>query len=89
MRDGEPCSHVGCLSHISHPCESCGRIAGKNVITIDDEFKVGYEVTFPGGNTDRIKNITNGIYQLEGGLFLYKFELEELKERLNKGVKYE
>jgi len=28
MRDGEPCSHKGCLSHISHPCEGCGRIGG-------------------------------------------------------------
>jgi hypothetical protein len=29
MKDGEACSHKGCLSHISHPCEACGRIAGK------------------------------------------------------------
>lgn len=28
LRDGEPCSHPGCLSHISHPCEGCGRIGG-------------------------------------------------------------
>lgn len=28
MRDGEPCSHRGCLNHITHPCEGCGRIAG-------------------------------------------------------------
>ena len=27
-RDGEPCDHPGCLSHISHPCEGCGRIGG-------------------------------------------------------------
>ena len=32
MRDGEPCSHKGCLSHISHPCQGCGRIAGKYVV---------------------------------------------------------
>lgn len=25
----EPCSHPGCFSHISHPCEVCGRIGGK------------------------------------------------------------
>ncbi len=25
---GEPCSHPGCLSHRSHPCEGCGRVAG-------------------------------------------------------------
>lgn len=29
LRDGEPCNHPGCLSHISHPCEGCGRIGGR------------------------------------------------------------
>jgi len=28
-KDGEPRSHPGCLRHITHPCEGCGRIAGK------------------------------------------------------------
>jgi hypothetical protein len=23
-----PCSHPGCYSHITHPCEGCGRIQG-------------------------------------------------------------
>lgn len=23
-----PCSHPGCYSHQSHPCEICGRISG-------------------------------------------------------------
>lgn len=27
---GESCGHPGCLSHVSHPCEGCGRIAGRN-----------------------------------------------------------
>lgn len=31
LRDGEPCNHRGCLSHISHPCEGCGRIAGGQI----------------------------------------------------------
>ena len=30
---GEPCRHPGCLSHISHPCEVCGRIAGRTLTT--------------------------------------------------------
>jgi hypothetical protein len=30
-RDGEPCNHPGCLSHVTHPCEGCGRIAGKAI----------------------------------------------------------
>jgi len=28
LRDGLPCGHPGCLSHVTHPCEGCGRIAG-------------------------------------------------------------
>lgn len=31
LRDYEPCSHPGCLSHISHPCEGCGRVGGKQI----------------------------------------------------------
>lgn len=29
--DGEPCGHSGCLSHVTHPCEGCGRIADKPI----------------------------------------------------------
>ena len=25
-KNGEPCEHPGCLSHVTHPCEGCGRI---------------------------------------------------------------
>jgi len=28
LKDGEPCAHPGCLNHVTHPCEWCGRIAG-------------------------------------------------------------
>ena len=28
----QPCEHRGCLSHISHPCEGCGRIGGDGII---------------------------------------------------------
>ena len=28
LKDGEPCGHPGCLHHVTHPCEGCGRIAG-------------------------------------------------------------
>lgn len=30
LPDGVPCRHAGCLSHISHPCEGCGRVGGKS-----------------------------------------------------------
>ena len=29
LRPGEPCDHPGCLQHRTHPCEGCGRIAGR------------------------------------------------------------
>ena len=25
----EPCSHPGCLRHVTHPCEGCGYVAGR------------------------------------------------------------
>lgn len=31
MTDGGPCGHPGCLQHVSHPCEGCGRIAGHGI----------------------------------------------------------
>ena len=32
LTEGEPCGHPGCLSHITHPCEGCGRIRGRRPI---------------------------------------------------------
>lgn len=29
IKDGEPCEHRGCLSHVTHPCEGCGRTGGR------------------------------------------------------------
>jgi hypothetical protein len=35
MRDGEPCEDgAKCLGHVTHPCETCGRVVGK-VSTLD------------------------------------------------------
>ena len=30
LLDGVPCAHRGCLHHVTHPCEGCGRIAGRS-----------------------------------------------------------
>ena len=30
--EGQPCEHTGCLNHLTHPCEGCGRIGGKGII---------------------------------------------------------
>ena len=34
MRDGQPCGQPGCLHHVTHPCEGCGRIAGRSTIRV-------------------------------------------------------
>lgn len=34
LRDFEPCGHPGCLSHVSHPCEGCGRIGGRRLTSV-------------------------------------------------------
>jgi hypothetical protein len=31
LEDGKPCGHPGCLNHVSHPCEGCGRIGGREM----------------------------------------------------------
>lgn len=38
LERGEPCRHPGCLSHVSHPCESCGRVGG--TITLDEALAI-------------------------------------------------
>ena len=49
MRDGEPCSHRGCLNHISHPCEVCGRIGGQRTVEFAIEsYKYGLYITYDG-----------------------------------------
>ena len=35
LKDGEACDHPGCLSHVSHPCEGCGRRSGKDPVSLD------------------------------------------------------
>lgn len=29
VKSGEACNHRGCLNHVSHPCDGCGRTAGQ------------------------------------------------------------
>lgn len=49
LRDGEPCKHRGCLNHISHPCEGCGRIRGQYVLEFAIESdKYGVRVIYDG-----------------------------------------
>lgn len=41
LERGEPCSHPGCLSHVSHPCEGCGRVGG--TITLEEALAIEAE----------------------------------------------
>jgi ethanolamine utilization protein EutP (predicted NTPase) len=73
MRDGEPCSHKGCLSHISHPCEGCGRIGGRKVIT--------YIVKADMNKIQDIEKRFNVTWKsgfLEGLIFIESTESEEV-----------
>jgi hypothetical protein len=38
LKEGEPCDHIGCLSHLTHPCEGCGRINGKSKAKVITDF---------------------------------------------------
>ena len=59
-REGEPCSHPGCLSHISHPCEGCGRIGG--------EYEREYLQQLRNRNPNEYKRLIEGNFDdLTGG----------------------
>jgi hypothetical protein len=55
LRDGEPCSHPGCLKHLTHPCEGCGRVGGRSVRLPEYDPETGEELEegcfMMGGNT--------------------------------------
>lgn len=50
LRDGEPCDHRGCLSHISHPREGCGRVGGRRT-----------EEPNHGNNREAASTLTTGV----------------------------
>jgi hypothetical protein len=66
LKPGEPCGHPGCLSHISHPCEGCGRIAGfaseTQFLTQEEVNKLPVDtrvlVVWSGGNGPHIYTIS-------------------------------
>ena len=33
-KDGQPCSHSGCLNHVTQPCEVCGRKSARGTAMI-------------------------------------------------------
>jgi hypothetical protein len=50
MKVNEPCGHPGCLQHITHPCENCGRVAGRKYCEEGDrcpECNEGHMIYYP------------------------------------------
>ena len=42
-----PCSHAGCMNHISHPCEKCGRQWDNNGRPLNVKYKAVYSPDNP------------------------------------------
>lgn len=97
LKDGEPCGHPGCLSHVTHPCEGCGRIAGflpKYVKSVYGMFN-GWRTTMHGdanrhnggprpADTDNKFPIGKRVYvEIHG---LTKPELDAFKKGLDAGL---
>jgi hypothetical protein len=40
LPDGVLCKHPGCLSHLTHPCEGCGRIGGISRVNEEEPMKI-------------------------------------------------
>jgi hypothetical protein len=58
-QDGEPCDHPGCLSHVTHPCEGCGRIAGHYGVPSEPSG----EELFGGYDYSEIKDAIDWLYE--------------------------
>lgn len=54
----QPCEHKGCLNHISHPCEGCGRIGGDGVIYKNEEGDILEKLRESGKKLKELLNIT-------------------------------
>jgi len=84
--DGVPCDHPGCLHHISHPCEGCGRIGGQGYrqndkrIT-DDEMK---EVRLWVKNADIVNIETHEQCELLTRRIEQLFDYQHHKGKLSK-----
>jgi len=97
LEDGKPCSHKGCLSHITHPCEGCGRIAGRTVFKSfpDKRYKALVEkqseyIKLLGQELDEVVSMASlsgwqsGRYDL--GVKL-RTEIRELKQSITQSEK--
>ena len=89
LKDGEPCGHPGCLSHVSHPCEGCGRIGGyKKAMPPETIYLQCYDES--GNLLDLVRDdvtwCRDRISESDAVYILATSELAELLESLAYGV---
>lgn len=58
FRTGEPCNHPGCMAHVSHPCEVCGRLQA-GLKEIDMKY-----VKIPQSELDKLEEARQTLYVL-------------------------
>ena len=46
--NGVPCYHKGCVNHVTHPCETCGRKQAKGEWVCYKNLKIIHEVSDEG-----------------------------------------
>lgn len=75
FHDDEPCNHIGCRNHITHPCELCGRVESRGISIIPIEKLNKYQKEKEYENPDicpRCQSFDTNIERegLEDGMFI-------------------
>ena len=77
-QDGVPCKeHRGCLNHTTHPCEGCGRIAGRYPVDIIADLRAQLEAANLTSSVLRAK-----LYESEDDRDNLQAQLQEAELRL-------
>jgi len=80
LERGEPCSHPGCLSHVSHPCEGCGRVGG--TLTLFEALALEAENKRLTEENARLTAENAAIAELEAVIHDYDAKIDALTARL-------
>ena len=69
----KPCSHPGCSCHVTHPCEVCGRIWGKDAQIEEGEqvirklFTIIWKNYLAGDKVIRVTGWRSTLIESRGG----------------------
>jgi hypothetical protein len=77
LKNGEPCNHPGCQSHITHPCEGCGRIGARGRTTAQKYFNLKMVVK-------QMRDHQNAGPSLEEPFHIWSNKMKELKKLVDK-----